>query len=174
MKRVVFILVASIVLGSCIKHESPGPQGPRGPQGPSGIDGRNGRDGRDGRDGYGTYINTYYFDVMPSQWDVTDGDWGTQGYYCYVELKFGALTDEVIKNGAVLVYFIDVVGDKEFDNQLPYLIPRNEAGALFIRTIRYDLQPGVIAFIVEDSDFCVPKPPFGKTVKFKVVIISKV
>jgi len=163
MKKVFFILVASIALSSCIKTEysTPGPRGPQGPQGPQ------------GRDGYGTYIDTYYFDVQPNQWK-TYGDFGTKGYYCYAELNIGGLNASVINDGAVLVYFIEEIDGQDYDNQLPYILPFYDRG-YFIRTIRYDLQTGVIAFIVQDSDFNVPSPPFGTgKVTFKVVIISKI
>jgi hypothetical protein len=162
MKKVIFtIAVASIAFASCIKEGSPGPRGPQGQQG---------RDGRDGRDG--TQINTHYIDVFPYEWDRT-GSFGTQGYYCYADINMSAITLSVIESGAVLVYMITKESGQEYDNQLPYLLPFS-AGGSFTRIIRYDLQPNKIGFIVEDSDFKTPLPPFGSdVVKFKVVIISK-
>ena len=161
MKKIFVMLVASIALSSCIKHEyaNPGEQGPRGPQGPP------------GRDGYGTWIDTYYFPVRPSQWKIA-GTYDMAGYYSYAELGLGGLTQAVIENGAVLVYLIETIGGQEYDNQLPYIRPFEDSG-YFVRVIRYDLKPGVITFIVEDSDFRVPLPPFSNDVEFKVVIISK-
>ena len=88
------------------------------------------------------------------------------------EFNIGGLTSTVIDEGAILVYFIQKISGQDYDNQLPYILPFEDRG-YFIRTIRYDLKPGVIAFIVEDSDFCVPLPPFTGTVTFKVVIISR-
>jgi hypothetical protein len=170
MKKVFLLIAASIVFCSCIKVETPGPQGPRGTQGPAGTPGR---DGRDGRDGYGVYINTYYFDVQPNRWNKF-GNYGSEGYYCYVDTLLEDLTLSVIEDGAILVYMITEENGQEYDNQLPYLLPFY-AGGHFTRIIRYDLQPGKIGFIVEDSDFKTPLLPFNTTiVKFKVVIISKV
>ena len=164
MRKVIFVIAAAtIVLSSCIKE---GPQGPAGPRGPQG------RDGQDGRDGYGTQINTYYFDVHPNQWKI-NGSYGVKGYYCYADISFTALTLSVIENGAILAYMITNENGQEYDNQLPYLLPFFDGG-YFTRIIRYDLQPNKIGFIVEDADFQTPLPPFGSgTVKFKVVIISK-
>jgi hypothetical protein len=169
MKKIFFVMaVASIVLVSCIKE---GPPGPVGPQGRAGRDGQN---GQNGRDGYGTKINTHYIDVFPNEWKKT-GNYGTQGYYCFAEIDVPELILSVIDGGAVLVYMITKEGGQEYDNQLPYLLPFDVGASFtFTRIIRYDLQPNKIGFIVEDSDFKTPLPPFGSgVVKFKVVIISK-
>jgi hypothetical protein len=89
-------------------------------------------------------------------------------------MDLSALTISVIESGAVLVYMITTESGQEYDNQLPYLLPF-DAGGSFVRIIRYDLQPDKIGFIVEDSDFKTPLPPFViGTIKFKVVIISKI
>ena len=154
MKKIIFVIAVSITLCSCIKENTPGPQGPRGPQGPP------------GRDGSGTQVSTYYFKVYPDQWK-NDGIYGTQGYYCYVDESFNALTNSVIERGAILAYMIA----DGYDHQLPYILPFNASG-YFTRIIRYDLQEGKIGFIVEDSDFRTPLPPFTGMVEFKVVIIN--
>jgi hypothetical protein len=138
--------------------------------GKDGIDGRNGRNGKDGRDGKdGVQITTRYFDVQPSllEWKAA-GDYGLEGYYCYADVRCTELTSSVIEKGAVLVYMIEKVGNEEFDNQLPYLIPYDG----YTRIIRYDLRPGTIGFIAEDVDFKTKLPPFMGTVTFKVVIIQ--
>jgi len=155
MKRVFLVVVASIVLVSCIKE---GPAGPRG---------RDGRDGKDGKDG--VQITTRYFDIPPSlqEWKA-EGNFGQEGYYCYADIRCTELTSSVIDGGAVLAYMIEKVGNEEYDNQLPYLIPYNA----YTRIIRYDLRPGTIGFIVEDADFKTQLPPFMGTVTFKVVIIQ--
>ena len=160
MKKILVMLVASVALSSCIKESTPGPQGPRGPQGVP------------GKDGSGTEITSYYFPVRPSQWKVA-GTYDMAGYYSYAELSLGGLTQAVIDAGAVLVYFLQGINGQEYDNQLPYVLPFEDFG-YFIRTIRYRLKPGTISFIVEDSDFRVPLPPFSNDVEFKVVIISKI
>jgi hypothetical protein len=153
MRRAFFVILASIALVSCGKD---GPRGPRGPQGTPGKD--------------GTQINTYYFDVFPDQWK-SNGTYGSAGYYCYEERTLAALTSSVINSGAVLAY---VIFDDTYDHQLPYIEPFHDNG-YYIRTIRYDLQPGKIGFIVEDSDFKTVRPPYsGGKVQFKVVIISKI
>jgi len=156
MKRVIFVIAASIALCSCIKESTPGPAGPRGPQGVP------------GRDGSGTQISTYYFNVYPQEWKPS-GTYGTDGYYRYVDVVFNDLTNAVIYGGAVLVYAIF----DGYDNQLPYVFPYYDNGYI-TRVIRYDLQQGKIGFIVEDSDFCVPDSPFSGVVQFKVVIISDI
>jgi len=155
MRRVFFVVLASIVLISCGKE---GPRGPRGPQGAPGKD--------------GTQINTYEFNVFHDQWK-TSGTYGSAGYYCYEERSIPTLTSSVILSGAVLVYMITTENGQEYDNQLPYIIPFHYDG-YYIRTVRYDLQPGKIGFIVEDSDFKTQRPPYSDRVTFKVVIISKI
>ena len=115
----------------------------------------------------GAEISTYYVDVYPNQWNWT-GEFGREGYYCFAEKNLAAISSSVIESGAVLVYAI--FGD--YDHQLPYVVPFHDSG-FFVRTIRYDLQPGQIGFVVEDSDFRTPYPPFSNMVKFKVVVIAK-
>jgi len=147
MKKVFFVAVASIVLFSCVK------------EGPAGKDGED-----------GTQINTYYFDVFPNHWK-NSGTYGSAGHYCYEERTLPALTSSVLNEGAVLVY---VIFDDTYNHQLPHIEPFYDNG-YYIRTIRYDLQPGKVAFIVEDSDFKTLNPPYsGEKVQFKVVIISKI
>ena len=155
MKKLFFAIVSiAIMLSSCIKEG--GPQGPSGPMGPSGPAGRD-----------GVQMSTYYIDIKPNHWE-TDGFQGYPEFYCYAEIPLGGLTLQVIEEGAVLVYFIE-----EYDNQLPYITPFQSGGISYMRVIRYDLQPGVLSLIVEDSDFKTPVPPFGvNTVSIKVVIIK--
>ena len=120
---------------------------------------------------YGTQMNTYYFDVFPNQWKV-NGNFGSPEYYCFEERRLSALTPSVIENGAVLVYVI--FGN--YTHQLPYIEPSYDYGydnGYYSKIIRYDLQAGRIGFIVEDSDFETPLPPYREKVTFKVVIISK-
>ena len=158
MKKAFFVILVSIVVFSC------GKEGPRGSRGPQGVPGRDGSNGKDG-----TQINTYYFEVFPEQWKI-NGTYGSEGYYCYEEKNLSDLTSSVIEQGAILVYVL--FGD--YDHQLPYIIPSYDDG-YYARIIRYDLQPGKIGFIVEDSDFKVLLPPFGSEKRtFKVVIISKI
>jgi len=160
MKKAFFVIMAAVLLFSC------GKEGPQGMNGRDGRDGRNGQDGRDGRDG--AQINTYYFEVSPSDWKAF-GTFGTQGYYCYDEKDFNALTATVIDKGGILVY---VLLDG-YDYQLPHLMHYFDNGVLYTRLIRYDLKEGKIGFVVEDSNFKIPLPPFTNgVVQFKVVVIS--
>lgn len=156
MKRVFFVIAASIVLVSCVKE---GPAGPRGPQG---------RDGKDGKDGI--QMTTRYFKVYYDEWEVAQR-LKPPRYYCFAEKSYPALTSAVIDQGAVLVYaLLDGC-----DQQLPYVVSSYDDNGYYTRVIRYDLQEGIIGFVVEDSDLNTPLPPFGgdvEFVEFKVVIIK--
>ena len=161
MRKAFFVILASIALISCVK------EGPRGQRGPQGISGKDGKDGKDAQ------INTYYFEISPNQWR-TNGSFGQQGYYCFAERSLAALTPSVIDEGAVLAYVLLEEQGVEYDHQLPYVKPSDFGGYLYLTVVRYDLQVGTIGFIVEDSDFQTPLPPFGnRTLMFKVVVISK-
>jgi len=155
MRKVIFVIVVSMAFLSCIKESTPGPQGQRGPQGPPGKD--------------GTQISTYYFDVHPSQWKKIETS-NPPRCYAFVEKTFPELTVSVIDGGAILAY---VLMD-DCDQQLPYVVTSLDGGYFYTRVIRYDLQRGVIGFVVEDSDFNVPLPPYNVTVTFKVVLINKI
>ena len=153
MRKTFFLILVSIVLFSCGKE---GPPGPRGQQG---------RDGRDGKDG--VQMTTYYLEISPNEWREF-ASFNPPRYYCYAERRLDALTTSVIEKGAVLVYaLLD-----DCDQQLPYVVSSHDNGNYYTRVIRYDLQRGIIGFIVEDSDFYTPLPPFNGRVTFKVVIIS--
>jgi len=149
MRKTFLLVLVAIVLFSCGKE---GPPGPRGPQ------------GRDGRDG--VQMTTYYFEIARNEWRIFES-FNPPRYYCYAERTLNALTASVIERGAVLVYaYLD-----DCDQQLPYVVSSHDNG-FYTRVIRYDLQRGIIGFVVEDSDFYTPLPPFNGTVTFKVVVIS--
>jgi hypothetical protein len=155
MKKIIFVIAVSMAFLSCIKETTPGPTGPRGPQGPPGKD--------------GTQINTHYIDVYPNQWKKFE-TFSPPKCYSFVEKSLPALTSSVIDGGAVLAY---VLMD-DCDQQLPYVVSSIDGGYYYTRVIRYDLQKGIIGFVVEDSDFNVPTTPYNEIVTFKVVIISKI
>jgi len=153
MRKTFLGILVSIVLFSC------GKDGPPGPRGQQGIPGRDGKDG--------VQMTTYYLEVSKSEWKDFES-YDPPKYYCYAEKKLDALTASVIEKGAVLVYaLLD-----DLDQQLPYVVSSRENGNYYTRVIRYDLQQGIIGFVVEDSDFLTPLPPFDGKVTFKVVVIS--
>ncbi len=143
MKKLFLICIASFLMFACTKEGAPGPMGPAGPAGKN------------------ANVSTYYTTIFPSEWKMF-GKFGTPGYYCFVEKDFGALTPEIINNGAVLVYALM----NDADNQLPYLMPYNG----YIKTLRYDLNNYLIGFIVEDSNF--KTEPFQDPIEFKIVVIG--
>ncbi|MEM7370911.1 MAG: collagen-like protein [Bacteroidota bacterium] len=87
-----FIALLGILMSSCV--------GPRGPQGPAGQDGF---DGRDGADGNANVISINYA-ADPSHWyDV--GAPGEDGYFMALDLDVPEITQDIVSNGLVLVYY---------------------------------------------------------------------
>lgn len=111
-----------------------------------------------------------YFTVTPDQWQFDDN-----AGYLYSEWESSIITDDVINNGMVNVYYID---DYERDNQLPYLLPRyyyNDLGEIvyFWENVRYDLSNGKVTFILQPSDFDIENSYQEiRKMQFKVTAIS--
>lgn len=112
-------------------------------------------------------LKTYYFTVNTYDWQAQE-----RLGYVYCEKAFNELTENVLNNGAVMVYFID---QNNLDNQLPYLNPYyqeldNGEMGIFFENIRYDVRPGYITFIVQQND-CVLLAP-NAPCQFKVCIFE--
>ena len=103
-----------------------------------------------------------------------------EGYYVYRQFEIDQITQEVFKDGAVLVYLVNQLIDLEtkkpyyVDNILPYVHSRdiydnNDNFFQIIQNVRYEVEPGLLTIIVEwaDNVFC----PLDK-MDFKVCILS--
>lgn len=113
-------------------------------------------------------IETYYVTVDPGAWS-RNADMG----YLFYECSLPAITQNVIQNGATFAYYIDDYG---YDNLLPFLMPYYETDAdgnegLYWENLRYDLAPGKITFIIQESDRYVDIQ-VASTKKYKVSIMS--
>lgn len=92
-------------------------------------------------------VESFYIDVYPNHW-VDDYDLP----YIYASFSAPEITPDVIEDGIVVAYYID--GDGR-DNMLPYLLPYRDGNTdyLYYENVRFDMSPGEITFIIEDSDF---------------------
>lgn len=107
-------------------------------------------------------VESFYIDVYPNNW-VDDPGLS----YIYATFNAPEITPGVIENGIVVAYYIDSDGR---DNMLPYLLPYRDAttGELYYENIRFDMSPGEITFIIEDSDFY--HATVSSPMKFKVSV----
>lgn len=92
-------------------------------------------------------VESFYIDVYPNHWV---DHYGLS--YIYASFSAPEITTGVIEDGIVVAYYID--GDGR-DNMLPYLLPYRDGntGSLYYENVRFDISPGEITFIIQDSDF---------------------
>ncbi len=99
-------------------------------------------------------VVTSYYKVSPSQWEYATTLNADQTYtvnYAYSTWENIDIDEEVIRNGVVLVYYID---DDSRDNILPYTqyyIDGN--GVQYHERMEYDIEPGKITFKFKASDY---------------------
>ena len=113
----------------------------------------------------GTDMFVDYIDAQGNKWEQS-GTYGKPGYYIYQEYEFPEITQNVLDNGAVLVYLVDADGR---DNILPYVFHFDNGSELVMQNIRFDVEKGILTLIIEWQDFC--KYPQGDY-RFKVCILQ--
>ncbi|MBO5974698.1 MAG: hypothetical protein J6P95_03140 [Paludibacteraceae bacterium] len=117
-------------------------------------------------------LSTFYIDVKPQDWSKFDGI----EKYVFAPFDAPEITENVIKNGLVVSYFVD--GDYDnydnydnyYYNQLPYVYPVPLLTDTIYENMRFDYKKGVITFIIEDSDMEFAIPTNER--KFKVCVFS--
>lgn len=114
----------------------------------------------------GAFVDTYYIDVLPRQWAPL-GTPGQPGFIQEAEYSVNYITDDVIEYGTVIVYLIDP--NEDGDIQLPYVLTREDAGTVFIEMLSYQVYPGGIKFIIDNSDYFADG--YDYAIQFKVVVI---
>lgn len=118
-------------------------------------------------------VVTSYYKVNPNQWEYSTTLNADQTYtinYAFSTWENIDIDDEVIRNGVVLVYFID---DDSRDNILPYtLYFTDDNGVPYQERMEYDIEPGKITFKIKDTDFntALSMANIG-TLNFKVSVI---
>lgn len=113
---------------------------------------------------YGS-VDTYYMDVRQTDWKGV-GTYGQPGFILEAAYDVGFITQDVLENGAVLVYLVDsVLGDM----QLPYVLTRRVGTSDFIEMLSYQIYNGGIAFMIDASDYLAD--PYAGTIQFKIVVV---
>lgn len=114
----------------------------------------------------GVDMEVIYIDAKRNNWQIS-GKEGEEGCYQFQEFKFPEITNAVLNEGAVLVYYIDKEGR---DNMLPLVLPYDEGRETVIETIRFDCEKGYLTLIIESSDFMAV--PSSRDIRFKVCILK--
>lgn len=114
---------------------------------------------------YGSELFVDYIDARGSDWQMF-GVEGQPGCYVYQEFIFKEINQKVINGGAVLVYLVDA---DNRDNILPYVFPVDNGKELIMQNIRYEVEPGRLAIVIEWQDF---KKYIQDDYKFKVCILT--
>ncbi|MBO5932271.1 MAG: hypothetical protein J6Q19_00910, partial [Bacteroidaceae bacterium] len=114
----------------------------------------------------GVDMEVIYIDAKRNNWQIS-GKGGEEGCYQFQEFNFPEITNAVLNEGAVLVYYIDKEGR---DNMLPLVLPYDEGRETVIETIRFDCEKGYLTLIIESSDFMAV--PSSRDIRFKVCILK--
>lgn len=110
-----------------------------------------------------------YFTVTNDMWDIDDkGD-----FYC--SFQWNAISDDVIRNGNVSAYLLEVSNGVERQNPLPYIYAIDHidtAGNVVYEplNIRFDIEPGYISFVASDVANYFTTASQLLTMRFRVVI----
>jgi hypothetical protein len=150
MKNLSIIAVSiafAMLFSKCSKE---GPEGPQGIQGEQGIQGDQGVPGADGN----ANVHSYLYTVV---------NWTPDGVDLYDVLAASYITQDILDNGAVLVYMSNGSGAW---NPLPYVEWRSSYEHLITPVIAV----GSITLWISDSDLTLPGIP-GAT-DYKVVAIQ--
>lgn len=113
----------------------------------------------------GTDMFVDYVEAKGNEW-ILSGTEGQPGCYVYQEFKFPEITQNVLENGAVLVYLVD---SDDRDNILPYVFPVDNGYELIMQNIRFDVEKGILTIIIEWQDF---KKYIQGDYEFKVCILQ--
>jgi len=97
----------------------------------------------------GTDMFVDYIVAKGNDW-IPSGNEGQPGFYIYQEFEFPEITQNVLENGAVLVYLVDADGR---DNILPYVFPVDNGNELLMQNIRFDVEKGILTIVIEWQDF---------------------
>ncbi len=99
MKKLLLLIGVTFLISSCAKDGDPGAQGPAG----------------------NANIKSFNYTVTPGQWQVT-GSVGVD-YEKYVDLTYSEITQDIVDNGAVLIYW----QNSGSSIQLPVSLPANNS-----------------------------------------------
>lgn len=122
----------------------------------------------------GVDMDVIYIDAKKNNWQIF-GKEGVEGCYQFQEFKFPEITNAVLNEGAVLVYYKNYHEDKYgrehiYDDILPYVLPYDAGRETVIETIRFDCEKGYLTLIIEASDFMAV--PLSEDIRFKVCILK--
>lgn len=152
MKKILFLLLLTIVLGSCDSDTD---------------------SSWNNRPGSGETQNwdTYTISIKKSDWKLVSSTNEDNPYYrCIVDDKY--LDKNIFDNGSVMVYLIQYDGNTPVQTPLPYVMhyegADTEGKFFWTETFSYDYSVGSFAFYVTYSDFVVTNSPGA--CEFKVVM----
>ncbi|HBS89127.1 MAG TPA: hypothetical protein DEA97_21450 [Bacteroidales bacterium] len=148
---IAIFFIIGICFSACQKEGPMGPEGPQGEQGNQGIQGVQGPAGN-------ANVHSYTFTVTTANWGIIDASH-------YVTLDSPFITDDIINNGAVLVYMKHSTGSWWY--ALPYTEWTSET---YHTTTFQEIQTGSVWIWVYDSDLTLGANPGDKL--FKVVTID--
>jgi hypothetical protein len=111
----------------------------------------------------GARVDVQYITVYPGDW-VANPVYPRNEGYASATFSMPMISDVVIDRGAVMCY---LVGD--YDDALPFSMTQLDNGIFYTNTISFEIAPGIIQFISENSDSFISSP--GQPLMIKVVAI---
>ncbi len=133
---------------------------------------------------YGSQIETFRFNVTPSQWKVAQGNnEPSSDNYLYCTLDVPAITDRVFDEGTVQAFVwnvYDVNQNLGAWNTLPFVYPlelyvTNDQGEqemiIVPENLRFEWEKGTVTLIIQDLDGYDPTQ-LSETLSFKICVSS--
>ena len=131
---------------------------------------------------YGSQIDTYQFNITPSEWMRNEGpNLPGADNYLYCEKKIPAIDNEVFERGTVQAYCWNVY-DQQHNygswNTLPFVYPleiliENDEGELeriiVAENLRFEWEKGKVTFVIQDLDGF-DAEDMVSTISFKVCV----
>lgn len=147
MKKILFLLLLTVVFGACETD--------------SDLNWNNRPGGTDETQNWDSYT------ITVKKWERMGGVNEDKSYFrCIVEDEY--LDQFIFDKGFVMVYLIQYDGDTQVQTPLPFVMHYADGNNLWTETFSYDYSVGSFAFYVTYSDFITEN--FPPECQFKVVM----
>ncbi len=113
----------------------------------------------------GARVSTQYITVYPKDW-IRNPIYSQNEGYAFASYNMSQITPQIIDRGAVMCYLVG-----NYDNALPFIMSTvDDDGFVYTNTISFEVAPGKIRFISENSDLLISYP--SSSMQIKVVTIQ--
>ena len=116
----------------------------------------------------GAILDVQYITINPRDWVPEYLFSNTDEGFASATFRMSMITPTVINRGAVLCYFVD---NNNVESPLPYIVTKVDGdGFIYTNTLSFDVLPGSIRFISENSDLIIEFPNRQMTIKVVTIV----